>query len=275
MNHWNMPGPAILFCPADRPERYAKALHRADAVILDLEDAIRPESREAARRSLIEYPIDPDRTIVRINPAGTDDHQSDLAALAQTSYRAVMLAKSESAESVTQVGYDVVALVETPAGALAAAQIAGAPNCIGLMWGAEDLVAAMGGRSSRFTAAEAHAGRYRDVARQVRGMVRLASSAHGRFAIDSVHIDIADTDGLFAEALDAVNLGYEATACIHPSQVEVVRAAYRPAPDDIRWAESVLEAATTSAGGVFRVDGQMIDAPLLAQARAIIRRAGV
>ncbi|WP_237342117.1 HpcH/HpaI aldolase/citrate lyase family protein [Williamsia soli] len=189
MAQWSMPGPAILFCPADRPERYAKALSRADAVILDLEDAIKPEARDAARRALIENPIDPDRTIVPINPSGTEDHHADLAA----------------------------------------AQIAGTPNCIG--------------------------------------------PAHGKFAIDSVHIDIADTEGLLAEALDAVNLGYEATACIHPSQVEVVRSAYRPSADEIDWATEVLDAASKSAGGVFRVGGQMIDSPLLGQAKAIMRRA--
>ena len=274
MKRWTPPGPAILFCPADRPERYRKAHDRADAVIVDLEDALRPEARGLARKSLIDNPLDPERTIVRINPCGTADHMKDVEALTHTDYKVVMLAKTETAESVVQVGYQVVALIETPAGALAVDDIASVPNCIGLMWGAEDLVASMGGRSSRFTAAEENAGGYRDVARQVRGMVRLASAAHGRFAIDSVHIDIADTDGLHAEALDAVNLGYDATACIHPSQVAVVRAAYRPSSDEIRWATDVLAAASANSDdGVFQWDGQMIDAPLLGQAEAIMRRA--
>ena len=273
MTNWSPPGPAILFCPADRPERYAKAADRADAVIIDLEDAVRPEAREAAREALINNPIDPNITIVRINAAGTGDHYRDLKALAQTAYRVVMLSKSETAEDLSQVGYQVIALIETPAGALAVEQIASAPNCIGLMWGAEDLVAAMGGRSSRFSTGEANTGRYRDVVRQVRGMVRLACAAHGRFAVDSVHIDIADTDGLHAEALDAVNLGYEATACIHPSQVDIVRAAYRPTDDEIRWAEQILGADKDNTGGVFQVGGQMIDSPLLGQAEALMRRA--
>lgn len=273
MTDWSPPGPAILFCPADRPERYTKAAERADAVIIDLEDAVRPEAREAARDALINNPIDPDNTIVRINAAGTGDHHRDLEALAQTAYRVVMLAKSETADDLSQVGYQVIALIETPAGAVAVQQIASAPNCIGLMWGAEDLVAAMGGRSSRFTTGEANTGRYRDVVRQVRGMVRLACAAHGRFAVDSVHIDIADTDGLHAEALDAVNLGYEATACIHPSQVDIIRAAYRPTDDEICWAQEVLGADKDNTGGVFQVGGQMIDSPLLGQAEAIMRRA--
>jgi citrate lyase subunit beta / citryl-CoA lyase len=272
VTNWSPPGPAILFVPADRPERYAKAAERADAVIIDLEDAVRPEARDDAREALINNPIDPNLTMVRINPAGTGDHLKDLKALAQTDYRVVMLAKAESADQLLQIGYQVVALVETPLGAIQADQIAAAPNCIGLMWGAEDLIAAMGGRSSRFTAGEENTGRYRDVARQVRGMVRLACASHGRFAVDSVHIEIADTEGLRLEALDAVNLGYEATACIHPSQVEIVRAAYRPTDDEVTWAREVLAAAADNPGGVFRVGGQMIDSPLLGQAEAIMRR---
>jgi citrate lyase subunit beta/citryl-CoA lyase len=273
VTNWSPPGPAILFCPADRPERYAKAAERADAVIIGLEDAVRAESRDEAREALVNTPIDPNITIVRINSAGTGDHFRDIKALAQTDYRVVMLAKAESAEEVAGVGYQVIALIETPTGAMHADEIAAAPNCIGLMWGAEDLVAAMGGRSSRFTAAEDNTGRYRDVVRQVRAMVRLACATHGRFAIDSVHIEIADTDGLHAEALDAVNLGYEATACIHPSQVEIVRSAYRPTEDEVSWAREILDAAQHNPGGVFRVGNQMIDSPLLGQAEAIMRRA--
>ncbi len=80
-NAWTPPGPAMLFCPADRPERYQKALDRSDVVILDLEDAVSPENRVAAREALVANPLDPDRTIVRINPAGTGDYRRDLAAI--------------------------------------------------------------------------------------------------------------------------------------------------------------------------------------------------
>ena len=97
-------GPAILFCPADRPDRYAKALERADAVIIDLEDAVAPGNREAARAALIEHPQDPERTIVRVNPVGSPDFAADLAALGSTQYRTVMLAKTESAADAAALG---------------------------------------------------------------------------------------------------------------------------------------------------------------------------
>src|ERR1700712_5721649 len=107
----SVPGPALLFCPADRPERFAKAAAAADAVILDLEDGVGPATKDDARRALVETPLDPARTIVRVNPAGTDDHARDLEALADTSYATVVLAKTETAAQVESLtGRQVVAL---------------------------------------------------------------------------------------------------------------------------------------------------------------------
>jgi len=114
-------GPAILFCPADRPDRYDKAFERADAVILDLEDAVARDDKAAAREALVSHPLDPSRVIVRVNAFETDDFEADLAALAQTSYRTVMLAKAaNAAETHPLRDYDVIALCETAAGILAA-----------------------------------------------------------------------------------------------------------------------------------------------------------
>ena len=277
---WIPPGPALLFCPADRPERYGKAADRADVVIIDLEDAVAPAGRPAAREALTASELDPDRTIVRVNPVDTDDHAADLEALAATGYRCVMLAKTESAAQVTDVhsatGAAVLALVETPLGVVRAEEIAAAPGCAGLMWGAEDLLAAMGGSTSRFSAAEAGgprvAGEYRDVPRHARARVALAAAAFGRWAVDSVHLDIADEAGQRAEALDAVALGYVGTACIHPSQVAVVRGAYAPDDDEVAWARRVLDAAEHEKG-VFQLDGRMVDGPVFRQAEATLRRA--
>ena len=84
MADWKLPGPAWLFCPADRPERFAKAAAAADVVILDLEDGVGADDRESARRALVDTPLDPARTVVRINPAGTPDQHLDLAALRET-----------------------------------------------------------------------------------------------------------------------------------------------------------------------------------------------
>lgn len=272
-NAWTPPGPAMLFCPADRPERYQKALDRSDVVILDLEDAVSPENRVAAREALVANPLDPDRTIVRINPAGTGDYRRDLAAIGDTNYRVVMQAKAEDVDSIIDTALQTVALIETPLGATRVNDIAAAVNCIGLMWGAEDLVAGLGGKSSRFGPSEERAGQYRDVARWVRSSVRIAAAAHGRFAVDSVHLDINDVDGLVAEVRDAVALGYTATACIHPSQVDHIRAGYRPSDDEVEWARQVVDGSAEHKGGVFSIDGQMIDGPVLRQAEVVLARA--
>ncbi|MBB0970043.1 HpcH/HpaI aldolase/citrate lyase family protein, partial [Dietzia aerolata] len=108
--------------------------------------------------------------------------------------------------------------------------------------------------------------------RHARARVALAAAAFGRWAVDSVHLDIADEAGQRAEALDAVALGYVGTACIHPSQVAVVRGAYAPDDDEVAWARRVLDAAEHEKG-VFQLDGRMVDGPVFRQAEATLRRA--
>ncbi|WP_421844978.1 HpcH/HpaI aldolase/citrate lyase family protein [Mycobacterium sp.] len=262
-------GPAWLFCPADRPERFAKAAAVADVVILDLEDGVAEAAKSDARRALRNTPLDPDRTVVRINAAGTGEHARDLEELADTAYTTVMLPKAESAAQVAALGpRHVIALVETARGALLAAEIAAAEATVGMMWGAEDLIATLGGSSSRRAD-----GSYRDVACQVRSTVLLAASAFGRLALDAVHLDIGDGEGLGVEAFDAATVGFDATVCIHPSQIPVVRAAYRPSDEKLAWARRVLAASKTERG-VFAFEGQMVDAPVLKHAEMMLRRAG-
>ncbi|MBD7957935.1 CoA ester lyase [Microbacterium sp. Sa4CUA7] len=263
-------GPALLFCPADRPERYASALARADGVIIDLEDAVAPHAKTAARGALIDAELDPARVIVRVNPVGTAEFDADLATLSQTDVRTIMVAKSESAKRIGRIDprYRVIALCETARGVAAAERIAALENVAGLMWGAEDLVASLGGTSSRKPG-----GRYRDVARYARSRVLLAAGARGKAAIDAVHLDIADVKGLAREAEDAAASGFAATACIHPSQVAVIREAYRPGEHELAWARDVL-AAAEGARGVFTHRGRMVDEPVLRHARMLLHRAG-
>jgi citrate lyase subunit beta/citryl-CoA lyase len=270
MMHRGFPwGPALLFCPADRPDRYAKAMERADAVILDLEDAVDASHRALAREALAASQLDPARVIVRINPAGSSDHDADLAALESTPYRAVMLPKAERAADVAALGgLDVIALCETAAGVLAASELAGCETVLALMWGAEDLVASLGGASSRRSD-----GSYRDVPRHARSAVLLAAAAGGVHAIDTVHLDIADLTGLRAEAEDAVAVGFAATACIHPGQVATIRDAYRPSAEQVEAARELVVAAENARGGAFRFRGGMVDGPVVAHARAVLRRA--
>ncbi|RFD25036.1 CoA ester lyase [Mycobacterium uberis] len=260
-------GPGWLFCPADRPERFAKAAAVADVVILDLEDGVAQVEKPAARKALRDTPLDPERTVVRINATGDDEQARDLEALSYTAYSTVMLAKTESATQVAALApRDVIALVETARGAVLAAEIAAAEGTVGMMWRAEDLIATLGGNSSRWAD-----GRYRDVARHVRSTILLTASAFDRIALDAVHLDIHDIDGLRAEADDAVAAGFNATACIHPSQISLVRKAYQPSEEKLAWARRVLAAAKTERG-VFAFEGQMVDSPVLKHAEMMVLR---
>lgn len=262
-------GPALLFCPADRPERFAKAAERADAVIIDLEDAVAPAAKTAARGALIDAHLDPAKVIVRVNALGTADFDVDMATLSQTDFRLIMLPKAESANKIVRIDtrFEVIALCETARGIVAAEKLAAAPNVVGLMWGAEDLVASLGGTGSR-----KKGGGYRDVARYARSRVLMAAGAEGIAAIDAVHVDIGDERGLRREAHDAAASGFQASACIHPGQVETIRAAYRPDAETLAWAHGVL-AAAEGERGVFRYEGRMVDEPVLRHARSVLARA--
>jgi citrate lyase subunit beta/citryl-CoA lyase len=270
-------GPALLFCPADRPERFQKAAERSDAVIIDLEDAVAAPDKKRARGAILaqlgssgEGPeLDPSRTIIRINPAGTEDFEKDLHCLAHTPYRTVMLAKTESAEQLRALdGFHVIALCETAAGIVNAPAIAAAPNVVALMWGAEDLLASLGGTSSR-----KDDGGYRAVALHARSSVLLAAGAFGKEAVDAVYVNIPDLEGLAEEARDAVASGFSSKACIHPSQVAAVRAAYAPSGEEVAAAKELLEAARAAGTGVFQFNGKMIDGPILKHAEATLRKA--
>lgn len=270
-------GPALLFCPADRPERYSKAADRSDAVILDLEDAVSPVDKQRARGAILAQlgaagdtpELEPSRTIVRVNPVGSAEFEKDLHSLAHTPYRTVMVAKAESAEDMRALdGYRVIALCETAAGVLNAAAIAAEPNVVALMWGAEDLLASLGGLSSRNDD-----GGYRAVALHARSTVLLAAKAAGKEAIDAVYVNIPDLDGLAMESRDAVASGFGAKACIHPSQVAAVREAYAPAPEAVEEARELLDAASAAGSGVFQFKGKMIDGPILKHAESVLRRA--
>ena len=265
---WVAPGPGWLFCPADRPERFAKAAAAADVVILDLEDGVSAGDKAAARQALIDTPLDPNSTVVRVNAADTDEFALDLAAVEQTAYRQIMLPKCESPEQVALLApREVIVLIESPLGALTVAQSIQADNAIGVMWGAEDLIAGLGGNASRSAD-----GLYRAVPQHVRSTTLLAAKSCGRFALDSVYVDIKDLDGLRTETDDAVAVGFDGKVAIHPTQVAVIKEAYAPTADELAWAKRVLAAVETERG-VFAFEGKMVDAPVLRHAERIVRRA--
>lgn len=261
-------GPAYLFCPADRPDRYQKAQDRADFVIIDLEDAVAPGSKAAARQALADNPIDPDNVIVRINALTSPQSLEDLDVLISLKYRRIMVPKAEDAAAIGNLtGFEVIALCETARGVLAAPEIAAIPTVVGLMWGAEDLIVSLGGRSSRRPD-----GTYLDVALHARSTILIAAGSVGKPAIDSVYLDMADKIGLEAETRGAADSGFTAKACIHPRQVATVREAFRPSDAELRWAQRVVGEA--SATGVAQIDGQMMDEPARRMAQSVLRAAG-
>ncbi len=256
-------GPAWIFCPADRPERFGKAAAAADVVILDLEDGA--GDKPAAREAVVNTPLDPARTVIRINPHGTEDQRLDLEALARTGYTTVMLPKCEATEHVRSLApLDVVLIVETPLGALKVTETAAVDNTVGVMWGAEDLFGSLGGTLNRFPD-----GSYREVATHVRSQSLLAAKAYGKLALDSVYIDIKDLDGLRREADDAVAVGFDIKVALHPTQVTVIRDGYSPSDQQVDWARQVLAAAADQRGA-FAFEGTMVDAPVIRRAERIV-----
>jgi citrate lyase subunit beta/citryl-CoA lyase len=265
---WN-PGPAWLFCPADRPERYPKALAAADVVIVDLEDAVAPGDRAKAREALRDLGrtgvLDGGRTIVRVNRAGTCAHADDIELTLELGLDRVMVAKCEDQRPLAAMPHQVIALLETPRGIDQASQLAAMPNVVAVMWGADDLVAGLGGTASRRPD-----GRYRDVVRYARSRSLVAAKAHGKLALDAVHMDIDDLDGLAEACDDAVAVGFDATVAIHPKQIATIRSSYTPTPDQVTWARGLLGHVGT-ARGVTTYGGQMVDGPIYAQAERILR----
>lgn len=264
-----VPGPAILFCPANRPDRYSTAAERADGVILDLEDAVGPADKDTAREHAAAALGEIGKNlIVRVNARNTPWHDDDVAAVRAASGTVVMLPKAESSADLDRLdGLAVIAICETAAGVLHAEQIAAHPNCAALLWGGEDLTADLGGRRSR----SLH-GRYHGLALHARHTTLLAAGAAGKPAIDAVHIDIPDLDGLRRETAEAADMGFAAKACIHPSHIESIRAEFADTPEQVSWASDVLAAADDAAGDVFAFRGRMIDEPLLRHARRILER---
>lgn len=268
-----LPGPALLFCPADRPDRFAKAMARADGVILDLEDAVAPAARGSARIAVREAfgtldspgPLDPDRAIVRINPLQTNDAVRDLSALKGTRCRTIMIAKAEVPAAVLP-GLQTIQLVETLRGLDHINELAAAPGCVGLMWGSDDLAADLGGRASRRSDST-----LLPHAQHLRVETLLAARRYGRLAIDGPLLELADEEGLVAEAQDAAAMGFWGKSAIHPVQVAAIRRGFEPTHEDVRRAEGILFAA--SIGGVTTHEGRMVDGPVVAQAHAILAAA--
>jgi citrate lyase subunit beta/citryl-CoA lyase len=259
---------APLFVPATRPERFAKAAaSAADAVIVDLEDAIVPTDKDAARgnlRAAIRLPVP---AFLRINGEDTAWHAGDVAAAAELGIRHICLPKVESSEALdrlcSSLGKDisVLAQIETACGVENAAAIARHPSVNQLAFGPADFFLDMGMRASR------------EMSLHVLRQLALASRA-GDIAppLDGPCFAIRDEAALAGECASATASGAGGKLCIHPAQTGVVRDCFRPDAEEIEWARRILGAGGDGSATI--VDGRMVDIPLIARARAVLERAG-
>lgn len=277
---WTPAGPAILFAPADRPERFVKAAARSDVVILDLEDGAGRDSFDEARTNIVNSDLDPATTIVRVHSADSELFDGDIDMVAKTPYTTVMVPKVDQPLPDTLKNYDVIAMLESPSGIMNARDIAHQEFVVGLLWGAEDFTASLGGVYSRLQRDErgwdsdrgSAEGPYRTTVNYLRTQTLLNAAEAGIVALDAVFADIHDADGLRDEALDAARIGFAATACIHPAQVPVIRDAYRPSDEQVKMARRIVRESADHPGAL-NIDGKMVDAPLFRQAEVLAARA--
>jgi citrate lyase subunit beta/citryl-CoA lyase len=274
-----MPRRSVLFSPGDRPELLRKAPRSgADTVVFDLEDAVAPSERSAARAAVREVLADPAfdprcEVAVRVG-----DPEADLPALfgdGPIRLDAVVVPKVESTDDVVAVAdtlaahgreLPLLALVETAAGVLNAATVGRVEAVDALVFGAEDFAASVGATRTEVGTEVLYA----------RQRVLVAARAAGIDAIDTLVTDYTDDERLREDTATTVRLGYDGKLAIHPRQVTVINEAFTPDPDRVEWARRVLDArdeATAAGRGVFSVDGEMIDAPLVAQAERVLERA--
>ncbi|MEG3091359.1 HpcH/HpaI aldolase/citrate lyase family protein [Sphingomonas sp. PB1R3] len=273
---------SLLFVPGDRPDRMAKALGLgADALILDLEDAVAPDAKPRARAEVAQFLSGSRdhgvRLFVRINPIDGPLASDDLAAILPARPDGIVLPKAEGLASLdalaAQGAGDVPVLpiaTETPAALFRLGEYAGSPlSLAGMTWGAEDLPAAIGATTAR----EAD-GSYTAPYQLARSLTLFGAHAAGVAAIETVYPDFRDLDGLAAYAARAQRDGFTGMMAIHPAQVQVINAAFTPTAQDIARAQAIVDLFAANPGaGALQMEGKMVDAPHLKAARALLARA--
>lgn len=274
-----------LFVPGARPELYAKALASgADAISIDLEDAVLESRKAEARAALTEFLCSAAAAghgktiIVRINGIGTPHFESDIEACAWPATDVINLPMAESAEDVRKAAralarweqergiarpIGILANIESPRGLRLAAEIATAdPRVLGLQLGFGDLLEPLAIDRTNAAAIQ-----------HLQLSMRLAAGEAGIPALDSAYANVKDTAGYRREAEEARRLGYMGKTCIHPSQVDLANETFRPAEEEIARALRVVAAwdnAQKEGTGALLVDGRMIDIPFALRAQAVV-----
>lgn len=283
---------SMLFVPGDSQRKFDKASQgAADALILDLEDSVAPSQKSAARAATASMlsggPRGRQLLFVRVNALDSGLTLADLAAVMPARPDGIVLPKCrgggdvqllahyldafEACHALPAGGTRILAIATETAEALfgLGTYVGASPRLWGLMWGAEDLAAALGSFGNRDAS-----GGYSDPFRLARSLCLAGARAAGVLPIDTVYVDIKDLDGLRNETLVARRDGFGAKAVIHPAHVDVVNAAFVPSADEVAWAHRVTAAfAEATETGVISIDGQMIDKPHLRKAESILANA--
>ena len=286
---------SLHFVPGGNEKMIAKALTLpADGLILDLEDAVPPDRKAATRPIVREWlqklDFGPRERWVRMNPIFTDLAVADLEETIAGKPDGYVVPKPRHARDIHEITAHlerlehrhgiargttklVVIATETPLGLLNIGEVAAAsPRIVAVSWGVEDLSAAMGLPKVRDAR-----GQYLDIPRYARVMCAVAASAAGVDWLDTVYTDINDLDGLKRECEEGVAMGFTGKISIHPSQIEVINAAFTPSPDELAEAKELVAQFDEHARRglfAFRFKGQMVDMPHLTRARKVIARAG-
>ena len=269
---------SLLFVPGDRPDRMAKAIAAgADALILDLEDSVQAERKASARQAVAAFLAGP-RTLplfVRVNQTNLD---RDLEVIVPARPDGIVLPKAEGGAALIQLESRLSAMgdsetrilpivTETPAAIFALGSYGGITERLcGLLWGVEDLSAAVGATTAR----DAN-GRYTPLFETVRALALFAARAAGVRAIEAIYPALNDEEGLRAYARAGRRDGFSGMLAIHPAQISTINEAFTPSASETEWARRVIAAfAAEPNAGVLQLDGQMLDAPHLARARNIL-----
>jgi citrate lyase subunit beta/citryl-CoA lyase len=267
-----------LFVPGNRPERFAKALaSAADAVVFDLEDAVVADDKLQAREDVCTQlasmrPDERMRIVVRINDLASDWYAMDLCALLQTGATQIMLPKAESSQQIATVlsklpDASVLALIESARGVAAVDGIAAAEGVSRLVFGTLDLALDLDLVTEDDSGAGAEGLAY------AAGRIAVASRVAGLAApVAGVTPQIDDEARLLADLAQARRFGFGAKLCIHPKQLDPIHRALQPSAASIDWATRVLSAEAASPGAA-KLDGRMVDRPVVLQAERILTRA--
>lgn len=278
---------SMLFVPADSERKMAKALGTpADALIFDLEDAVLPSRKAEGRQTLVSFLAGRDpspRYWIRINGPETPELLQDLAAVTRLAPAGIVLPKLRGPEDLLRVDHYlamaealhglaaesvriVAVCTETPECVLRMGELAQVrcPRLAGLMWGGEDLSSALGAASPRNPD-----GSWRSVYAHARAQCLLAAHALSVMAIDTVYVDIRDSDGCARSATQARADGFTGKIAVHPDQVDVINAAFTPSPEELERATRIIAAFAGGAGAI-QFEGQMLDVPHLKAARRLL-----